>query len=421
MTWVQPLSMANPNRSSWMAVATLSVLALLIRLVWHGIASNRDWPDTASYLSTGNALLNTGLMNETKYMPVYPLLISTIGYDDVLWLQFLLSAASVGLIALLAQYVWQCKKAVVISGVLAAVYPLLIFYANMRLTETVFIFLILAGFVACYRGFFGVGSFCLVLSILTRPAIDLIAPLLIVLFSLARGEMQIGLIIRRLIIYGVIYIVLMAPWWLHNQRLYGEFVRLNLADGVMMMLESNKFIKPERRNEKGIDWEGVEAAFNKVSSMQLDLVAQNRAMKELAWQYITEDPVRWGFDSLERFWRFWSPTPGSPLPIVNTIALFTTAPIFLAALLSIALMTRSTLVRLAPIFAFAIFLTAVHTVTHAYYRYRLPLDPFLIVLAGGSIAVLLNSLNGKWTMGTAIGCRGSRSLFLLHQRVDLPS
>jgi hypothetical protein len=380
-----------------MAIATLSLLALLLRLVWHGVGSNRDWPDTASYLSTGNALLNTGFMSTPNYMPVYPLLIATLGYDGILWLQFLLSAASVGLIALLAQYVWQCKKAAVISGIIAAVYPLLIFYANMRLSETVFIFLVLAAFVACYRGFFGFGSFFLVLSILTRPAIDLLAPLLIVLFCFARGEMQIGLIARRLIIYGVVYVVLMAPWWLHNQRLYGEFVRLNLGDGVVMMWESNKFIKPERRNEKGLDQEGVEAAYKEVNSMLPDLVARNRAMKELAWQYITEDPVRWGFDSLDRFRRFWSPTPGSPRPIVNTVAFFTTAPIFLAALLSMTLMTRSTLVRLAPIFAFAIFLTAAHTFTHAYYRYRLPLDPFLIVLAGGAVAVLLNSLNRKWT------------------------
>src|SRR5437762_1550980 len=70
-----------------------------------------------------------------------------------------------------------------IAALGAAVYPPFIYFSFVGLTETLFTTLILAAYVCWYRGAFAAAAVFAVLSILTRPAIDLLAPLLVVYFA----------------------------------------------------------------------------------------------------------------------------------------------------------------------------------------------------------------------------------------------
>jgi hypothetical protein len=47
--------------------------------------------------------------------------------------------------------------------------------------------------------------------------------------------------------------------------------------------------------------------------------------------------------------------------------------------------------EMVPLWIAILFLTALHAATHASMRYRLPLDPLLMVLAAGPLAMLMNS------------------------------
>jgi hypothetical protein len=84
----------------------------------------------------------------------------------------------------------------------------------------------------------------LVLGILVRPTLDLLAPLLVALFGWIEARQSTpprvaATVLRRIAIYGLLYVLLMAPWWWHNAHKYGRFVRLNLGDGIVLRMEHN--------------------------------------------------------------------------------------------------------------------------------------------------------------------------------------
>ena len=357
-------------------LAGVFVVALALRIVWHLTAHPVDWPDTAVYIADGNSLFAHGMMKSYLYMPLYPVLIHVLGPDGVLWLQAPLSAATAVLAAVLAFELFASVPAAAAAGLLAAFHPLLIFYADMRLSETVFTFLELAGLVALYRGRWWLGATALVLGILTRPALDLVAPLIVLSFGLlgraGGGWRQPA---RGLAIYAVVYLVLMTPWWLHNWEKYGHFVRLDLDDGIVMRLENNSVF-----DRVGLDF----GAFRSVLDFPeiKDPVALDDARKAAAFRYIVDHPLHYLWRCIERLGRFWTPLPGSRHFGVELVACVASVTIYLGLVLSL-LKWRVEWRRLLPVLLPILFLTAVHAATHALPRYRLPLEPLFAALAGG--------------------------------------
>ena len=51
------------------------------------------------------------------------------------------------------------------------------------------------------------------------------------------------LVLKYVGIYFIIYLVIMSPWWMHQYQKYGEFVRLNLADGIVLYSGNNPLNK----------------------------------------------------------------------------------------------------------------------------------------------------------------------------------
>lgn len=370
------------QREDWQTILGLVLAAFFVRAVWHGIALGADWPDTATYLSAGQAIFRTGFIDSPVTMPLYPVLIAGLGPAMIIWFQIALSALTVGLIYGLSLELSASRFTAMAAGIGVCFYPLLIFYANMRLSETTYVFLILSVFYSFYRGHFLLGSIVLVLSILDRPSIDLLAPVLVVAFCIARNELSWRIVIGRLFLYGAVYIVLMSPWWWHNWLLYGTFVRLDLGAGTFMILENNDLF-----DKVGLNFEALAPAW-KAFDVITDPVARDAAMKAAAVGYIEMHPLHWLWRCVERFCRFWMPVPGSDSLIVNTIALLSTLPVFALALLAVIRFRRREWMRFLPVLLPILYLTLVHSSMHAVARYRLPLDPLLILLASGSVAGL---------------------------------
>ncbi|NNC00768.1 hypothetical protein HI113_43690, partial [Corallococcus exiguus] len=181
----------SEERTIGIDLATVTLVSLVARIAWHLVSPSRDWPDTAIYLETGHALLTTGRMSSGNYMPLYPILIEIIGYKQILTFQIILSALSAGLVYLVSLALFRMRIAALFAALVFALHPIVIFYANMRLSETVYVFLLLAACLAFYRGRFALGSVMFVAAILIRPILDLAAPFLIVAFCFARGEAQV--------------------------------------------------------------------------------------------------------------------------------------------------------------------------------------------------------------------------------------
>ena len=391
--------------SSWIeriAASRLTLIAILVAAFALRVFAAVIVPDQSvmlgdavAYREVGKSLWATGQMNALYFMPLYPALVAVFGPG---WLQLLidiaLSTALVWLIYELTDAIFASKRAAVLAAAVAAVYPYFIFYSIVGLTETLFMVLLLSAYLCWYRNAYIAASVFSVLGILTRPVLDPLAPLLLLYFAIAIRGLSIKAAAKYLAIYVGIYCVLMAPWWLHNYKAYQTFVRLNLGSGVALLSGNS----PSNQSG-GIDnnLNATMAPFAEIA----DPVARDKAMQRAALNYIKEDPGRFLIQAAKRFQRFWSPWPLTEeysRPLYKLISFCSFIPVLLLALVFVVLYGRTYFRRIAPLLLFIVYLNSLHLVFPASLRYRLPVEPFLIILAAAGAVHLVD----RWSQKKAV-------------------
>jgi len=388
--------------SSWIeriAASRLTLIAILVaafalRVLAAAIVPDQSvlLGDAVAYREVGKSLWATGQMNALYFMPLYPALVAVFGPG---WPQLLidiaLSTVLVWLIYELTDAIFASKRAAILAAAVAAVYPYFIFYSIVGLTETLFMVLLLSAYLCWYRNAYIAASVFSVLGILTRPVLDPLAPLLLLYFAIAIRGLSIKAAAKYLAIYVGIYCVLMAPWWLHNYKAYQTFVRLNLGSGVALLSGNS----PSNQSG-GIDnnLNATMAPFAEIA----DPVARDKAMQRAALNYIKEDPGRFLIQAAKRFQRFWSPWPLTEeysRPLYKLISFCSFIPVLLLALVFVVLYGRTYFRRIAPLLLFIVYLNSLHLVFPASLRYRLPVEPFLIVLAAAGAVHLVDRWSQK--------------------------
>ena len=388
--------------SSWIeriAASRLTLIAILVtafalRVLAAAIVPDQSvlLGDAVAYREVGKSLWATGQMNALYFMPLYPALVAVFGPG---WPQLLidiaLSTVLVWLIYELTDAIFASKRAAILAAAVAAVYPYFIFYSIVGLTETLFMVLLLSAYLCWYRNAYIAASVFSVLGILTRPVLDPLAPLLLLYFAIAIRGLSFKAAAKYLAIYAGIYCVLMAPWWLHNYKAYQTFVRLNLGSGVALLSGNS----PSNQTG-GIDnnLEATMAPFGEIA----DPVARDKAMQRAALNYIKEDPGRFLIQAAKRFQRFWSPWPQTEeysRPLYKLISFCSFIPVLLLALVFVVLYGRTYFLRIAPLLLFIVYLNSLHLVFPASLRYRLPVEPFLIILAAAGAVHLVDRWSQK--------------------------
>jgi 4-amino-4-deoxy-L-arabinose transferase-like glycosyltransferase len=377
---VLPASL-KANRLLWVLA-----IALVVRAAVLAVLPDQHFPDTQSYRTAAETFRHLHLLADNNIMPLYPLMIAMTGTG---WGQnfadLALSLATVWLVYAITFRVYRDEAVALMAALFCAVWPHFAFFTAVGLTETLFISLILASFLCLYDRRFVLASVFAVLSILTRPAIELLAPLLIVYFSLAIHRESLRLAARRLAVYGAVYVALMAPWWVYNYARYGEFVRLDLAGGIVLYTGNN----PLNKSGGGVSGHDVDLG---VFPTITDPLQRDKALRHAAISYIASDP--WHFVEMMpvKFARLWRPWPyageyhNAWFVVISVIS---AVPVFILALLGLALTLRAHFVQLLPPLAYLGYLTLVHVVTFGSVRYRVPMEPFVLIFAAAGTVKLL--------------------------------
>ena len=367
------------------------ILGFALRVAAAIVVPNQQFPDAIGYRAAGASLWATGRISEPLFMPLYPVLVGLTGPGwGQIALDVLLSTVMIWLVHRLALAMFGDRAAAALAALAAAVYPFFVFYAVVGLTETLYIALLLAAFDCWYRGYFTPAAVLAVLSILTRPTLDPLIPLLILCFALVVHRMPLGAALRQLAVYAAIYCVLMSPWWLHNYRAYGTFVRLSLGSGVMLYTGNN----PLNRSGGALEVDRDPTRFDKIA----DPLVRDRAMWNAGADYIKQNPGRFIELAVAKFMRFWRPWPyaqdyATPLYVILSLVSF--APVLGLALVYLAVWGWRERAVIAPVILLVGGLTAAHMVLAASMRYRLPLEPFLIILAATAVARLIRRYEPK--------------------------
>ena len=335
-------------------------------------------PDAASYRDAAVHLAAYWRIDNPFEMPLYPLLIAITGpgYPQ-LAANIVLSALTALVARSLALDIFKDRQTATIAGLAVAFYPPLIFISVTGLSETLFIFLVMSAFLFWYRAQFVAATICAVLAILTLPCLT--PPRRYCHLFCGGHPSSIGKADDPARPgYAAIYVALMSPWWVHNYRAYHEFVRLTPGFGTALYAGTiRSTIRAAAIWARTFDTTTFDAI--------PDPNVRDRALRDAAINFIWQNPGRFvelAAKKFVRMWRLWPHHPGYSGTAATVLTFLSITPVILLAFVYLLfLRSPEILMRTTPILLFIVYYTAVHMVIVGTIRYRLPLEPLLIMFA----------------------------------------
>lgn len=268
------------------------------------------------------------------------------------------------------------------------IYPSTLAYQAMLLSETPFIFFLVWGFALLYlwddtdagRRYFVPAAVVLSLSLYVKGTITYLVPVLVAVRPNRRGA-------RSVLAACAIFAAVMSPWWVRNWSIFGEFVPLTTS------ASSNLYLGNNRANpHAGIDWSAdvdqAEVASIRAAGGELEI---DRAFGRAAKAFIMEDKaafVHRMWLKFKRFWNFQSNYTGGGygwLFSAYNLALLLSWGIACPLGLVSAWLNRRKWRDLLPIFLLVLYFTLIHCAVIASLRYRLPIEPFFIIVGADCV------------------------------------
>jgi len=359
-------------------LTSILLIALVVRLIFFFALPPQHFPDAIAYRTIGHEIFSGQLITNHIYMPLYPIFTFITGGGKIqILVEIILSVMSIWIIFLLAMRLFRDRLVSLFAASISAFYPHFIFFSLSGLTETFYIFLCLLSFLLFYRKQIVWGIIISIIAILIRPSFDLLNPLLVVCFVSFVHKLDLRAVVKFVCIYFVIYLVLMSSWWVHQYYKYDTFVRLTLGDGVVLYAGNN----PLNKSGGGIN--GVDVDESILGDFN-DPILRNKAQKAAAFEFATSNPTRFielaGLKFI-RFWRLWPYTDQYQQWYIIGASILSYGVVLILSIGFLFRGGRTYFVKLMPIYITVIYLTLVHMITIGSIRYRLPLEPFLIIFA----------------------------------------
>lgn len=283
-----------------------------------------------------------------------------------------------------------------------AVDPILLFFNALVLTETVYIFLLVAA-LACWSRSTGAGGgwwtlatgAALGLGALTRSTALLLPVVLIPAMAVFANSARLvdsgnpaldatsrqtppASLAANLAILILGFVLVIAPWTVRNHRVVGHFVPVRVGMGASLL----EALGP---------WADGGPGMERIKYPDLPPTAgeyeRDRRYRAAAVEWIRRNPARaveLAFIKLGRTWSPWLHAPGYRGGPYQVIAVVSVVPVYLLALVGLWVMRRQP-ARWLWLLAPAAYYSAVHMVFVGSVRYRLPAMPLLFLCAGAGL------------------------------------
>jgi len=301
------------------------------------------------------------------------------------------------LLGLLAARVFQDRLAGLFAAAIGGFYPYILFTQGMALSETPFIFLLIASFLALYvwrdRGAFVDWTMALAVAVLTaatftKATLTILPPILVAAAAIGKRRWSDGL--RVFIAAAALYTVLMSPWWVRNYSLLGEFVPFTTS------ASQNLYIGNSPNNPQvGTYFPYLPQNWAVDQGVSLDTIPgeldRSKALRDRALAYIERDPAdffRRAIIKLRVFWNIMPNAPGFQKPLYKVMGAASFGPVLALAIICL-IQRRRQFFDLLPFYITIGYFTVLYTVTIPSIRYRLPIEPLLIVLSAGPLALFV--------------------------------
>lgn len=414
----------------WGWVVVLFVMAAGLRAGWVCFRYSGDdspiheYPDEKAYWDVSRSLAaGDGLVDEfgyrATYMPGYPVFLALFtDRENPYWYTYLhwarLIQAILGALIAPAVYVLALRwlslagsesehaasgmAVSVLAGLAVAFDPFLVFFSGLLLTETLFVVALVLAWVwvlpLCRRNrrigpvaVIGAGLM-LWLCLMLRPSSVILVPLVPAAIVLARRFDRQGVAAAALIL--VLVAVGLSPWAIRNRRVIGEWRWLTTRGGISLY----DGFQPGATGASDLAHTKTMPQVQGLSEAEWDRYFHNQA-----WSSIRHDPgraVRLAWLKFRRTWGPWPNVEGYRGGVAGTVGAAWTICILVLAVLGWWAQRRALaawVVLLLPVAAF----TLLHMVYVGSVRYRLPVMPFVVVLAAAGLAESLAALRGRRT------------------------
>ena len=354
----------------------------------HGMTFPENWypwieaDAPQSYYSYAISLFIAGIYSLFGYMPLAARLIMAIQ-----------STLIVLMIYLIAERLFN-KQVAILSGIIATGYAYLVFYGVTLVTETPFTLALLIALYICIKirtgESSGVGTwlllgFVLAIAVLLRMAVVFFIPVLL-LWLLTEKESRKKL--PMIVIPIAMIAIAVLPLTIRNYMLWERFLLLEAQFGHVLWngnhLGHQGNFHPFRVFDIPAD----------VLALKNDVDITNTLLR-MGIQGIFDNPMNFiqlTASRLREFFLFW-PTVQSTLE-ANILRVLSFGLIFPFAVVGVLANLRR-IRELAPVYLFIIMHIGIYAVTWTMIRYRIPIDPLLIMFASYTIVVIYNSITNR--------------------------
>lgn len=403
-------------RLSWhfghMACLCIACLITCAAINWIYFPAVTIFPDEERFVASALVLARTGefwAAGDRAYeMPgtalFYAAIIKMFGFGHLIPVariaQSILLTAQALLIGSIAWRIFHNELSAAVAALITAFYPFFLLYQGLLLSETLFNLLLVSSFACLYwwrdRGGqldYSLLATCLLFTAATMTKATLtVLPviLLAVTACLSIGWRRASAVFLAA---SVTFAALMSPWWLRNYAVFNAFVPFSTSSAMALYVGNN------RNNPKaGIDSRiNVEADVVARINTITDERARQRAYSKAATDYIIAEPAAFLDRAIYKFFRFWNIVPNADSYSSNfyrLISALSFGPVLLlAAFCAVSWLRKGK--ALVPIYLLIGYFTFVHVVAVASLRYRLPIEPFLIVMASYPIGRAIEVLKYK--------------------------
>jgi 4-amino-4-deoxy-L-arabinose transferase-like glycosyltransferase len=396
----------EPNDRSRRLLAVVLLMALAVRLGWgitrrSNAAAIEQLPDQREYLELGNNLLQgRGLvMHDPRFAgpvyayrtPGYPFLVALCGAKPVVvrCVQALIDTSTVLAIYLLASR-WIGGGWSVVAAAMVAINPYQIYSSGLILSETLFTAMLCWAMVLLTRRAGRVGALLLALSVLVRPSVLLMPPLMAAAGSKANyGLMGSYLRVRTIavtLLAGVLTLLVLTPWALRNHWILDRWIWTTTNGGITLY---------DGLNPNATGASDQRFVTRMPGAFGAGEVERDRMFHEQAISWARQNPLRVMQLTIVKILRTWSPFPLSSdfgRPLYQWIGGLWAVPFDTLVILGLycgRLPWPVKVFLLVP----AIYLTAIHAVSVGSLRYRLPAEGPMAVLAAAGIQFIVKKRN----------------------------
>lgn len=290
--------------------------------------------------------------------------------------------------------IFNDKASAFITFVAVLFYPFFIYYQGLLLSETIFNTFLIATFYFIYKWYeskfvlnksFILANIFLVASIYVKGTLSILPPILLTLFFLI-NHFNFKESIKVFSYSAILYALLMSPWWIRNYIVLDHFVPFTTSSGKVLYLGNNP------SNKYGGCDMAVDVEREKFASIAKidDEIERNNAYKQEAVKFITENPSRFLELMILKLKRFYNVVPNAEKfskGYYKWVTLFSYGTVFSLFLISIIAHIKY-FKRLSAIYILFLYYTILHMVFIASLRYRLPLEPFMILLSSNVLSLI---------------------------------